>query len=64
MTHDEQTLELGKLISRAKRAGLLKAEYPDHGIAILLLPPKKPDDPAPDLAASAVPPAAGATPGV
>lgn len=49
MDHEEKTLEFAKIVTRAKRAGLLKAEYPEHGIAILLLPAKPPAENPPAL---------------
>jgi hypothetical protein len=61
MTPDEQKLEYGKLVRRAKDAGLIGANYPDHNIVILRLPdPPKPEptpeqtSPAPAAAASDV----------
>lgn len=48
MDHAEQKSEFEKITARAKRAGLLKANYPEHGIAILVVPvAPPPSEPAP-----------------
>lgn len=39
MTAAELKIEYDKLVARAKRVGLLRASYPDHGVAVLEIPP-------------------------
>jgi hypothetical protein len=60
MDSAEQKTEFEKLTARAKKAGLLKACYPEHGVAILVVSPASPAAAAAEPAATPVPDAAPA----